>query len=41
MTSFTLTTSGPLKYEVSVAWRRVSRLSCCFPESALAKPGDP
>src|SRR5262249_42972218 len=39
ITSFTQTASGPLKYEVSVALRRASRLSCCFPEVALAKPG--
>src|SRR5262245_56453490 len=31
--------SGPLKYEVSVALRRASMLSRCFPEDALAKPG--
>src|ERR1700681_31470 len=39
ITSFTQTASGPLKYEVSVALRRASMLSCCFPEVALAKPG--
>src|SRR6187401_2436818 len=39
MTSFTQTASAALKYEVSVALRRASRLSCCFPEAALAKPG--
>src|SRR6186713_2152691 len=39
ITSFTQTASGALKYEVSVALRRASRLSCCFPEAALAKPG--
>src|SRR5581483_10977815 len=39
ITSFTQTASGPLKYEVSVAWRRASRLSCCLPEVASAKPG--
>jgi hypothetical protein len=27
---FTQTASGPLKYEVSVALRRASMLSCCF-----------
>src|SRR6478609_2803506 len=39
MTSFTQRASGPLKYDVSVALRRASMLSCCFPEVALAKPG--
>src|SRR5215467_16212390 len=28
-----------LEYEVSVALRRASMLSCCFPEVAVAKPG--
>ena len=30
---------SPLKYEVSLALRKASRLSCFVPEAALAKPG--
>ncbi len=38
-TSLTQRASLSLKYEVSLALRNASRLSCFVPEAALAKPG--
>ena len=38
-TSLTQSEFGPLKYEVSLAWRSASRLACGVPEAAVVNPG--
>ena len=38
-TTLTQSASLPLKYEVALAWRSASRLSCGVPEAAVVNPG--